>query len=126
MSLKNYYHIYDISQIKTYVNRKGTNIIKFGAKWCKPCVEIEPWYKSISKSYPNVRFISIDYNNSTKPAFRAYKIKGMPTFIGPSADEPSGGTLRFSGHWILTNVFATQADILTSTLSKPTFVNSSH
>ena len=82
MSLKNYYHIYDISQIKTYVNRKGTNIIKFGAKWCKPCVEIESWYKSISKSYPNVRFISIDYNNSTKPAFRAYKIKGMPTFIG--------------------------------------------
>ncbi|MCD9638093.1 hypothetical protein HAX54_021802, partial [Datura stramonium] len=23
-----------------------------------------------------------------------------------------GGTLRFSGHWILTNVFVTQADIL--------------
>ena len=32
-------------------------------------------------------------------------------------DEPSGGTLRFSGHWILTNVFVTQADILTSVLS---------
>jgi hypothetical protein len=29
-------------------------------------------------------------------------------------DEPSEGTLRFSGHWILTNVFATQTDILTS------------
>ena len=24
--------------------------------------------------------------------------------------EPCGGTLRFSGHWILTNVFVTQAD----------------
>ena len=34
----------------------------------------------------------------------------------PPADEPSGGNLRFSGHWILTNVFATQADILTSCL----------
>ena len=32
-------------------------------------------------------------------------------------DEPSGGTQRFSGHWILTNVFVTQADILTSALS---------
>ena len=32
-------------------------------------------------------------------------------------DEPSGGTLRFSGHWILTNVFVTQTDILTSVLS---------
>ena len=43
----------------------------------------------------------------------------------PSADEPSGGNLRFSGHWILTNVFATQADILTSILSTPTYVNAS-
>jgi hypothetical protein len=43
----------------------------------------------------------------------------------PSADEPSEGNLRFSGHWILTNVFATQADILTSASSTSTFVNAS-
>ncbi|KAI9117957.1 hypothetical protein K1719_011099 [Acacia pycnantha] len=30
-----------------------------------------------------------------------------------SVGEPCGGTLRFSGHWILTNVCVTQADILT-------------
>ena len=35
----------------------------------------------------------------------------------PSMDEPCEGTLRFSGHWILTNVCVTQADILTSALS---------
>jgi hypothetical protein len=28
----------------------------------------------------------------------------------PPMDEPCGGTLRFSGHWILTNVFVTQAN----------------
>ena len=43
----------------------------------------------------------------------------------PSMDEPSGGTLRFSGHWILTNVCVTQADILTSALSTLTFVYAS-
>jgi hypothetical protein len=32
-------------------------------------------------------------------------------------DEPCEGTLRFSGHWILTNVCVTQADILTSASS---------
>ena len=37
----------------------------------------------------------------------------------PSLDEPTEGTLRFSGHWILTNVCVTQADILTSALSTP-------
>lgn len=40
-------------------------------------------------------------------------------------DEPSGGTLRFSGHWILTNVFVTQADILASVLSILTLVKTS-
>ncbi|KAA0065413.1 putative signal anchor [Cucumis melo var. makuwa] len=35
----------------------------------------------------------------------------------PSVDEPCGGTLRISGHWILTNVCVTQADSLTSVSS---------
>ena len=43
----------------------------------------------------------------------------------PPMDEPCGGTLRFSGHWILTNVFVTQANILTSTQSTNTYVNAS-
>ena len=43
----------------------------------------------------------------------------------PSMDEPSGGTLRFSGHWILTNVCVTQADILTSASSTLTYINAS-
>ena len=40
----------------------------------------------------------------------------------PPMDEPCGGTLRFSGHWILTNVFVTQANILAGTLSTNTYV----
>ena len=40
-------------------------------------------------------------------------------------DEPSGGTLRFSGHWILTNVFVTQIYILTTHSSTPTSVRAS-
>jgi hypothetical protein len=40
-------------------------------------------------------------------------------------DEPCGGTLRFSGHWILTNVFVTQADILTSDSSTLAYANAS-
>jgi|SRR4051794_25101923 hypothetical protein len=43
----------------------------------------------------------------------------------PSMDEPSGGTLRFSGHWILTNVCVTQADILTSASSTLPYGNAS-
>ena len=40
-------------------------------------------------------------------------------------DEPSGGTLRFSGHGILTHVFVTQADILTSASSTLIYMKTS-
>jgi hypothetical protein len=40
-------------------------------------------------------------------------------------DEPSGGTLRFTGYWILTNIFVTQAYILTSVSSIHTYVKTS-
>jgi hypothetical protein len=40
-------------------------------------------------------------------------------------DEPCGGNLRVSEHWILTNVFATQSDILTSISSIPAFAGTS-
>ena len=43
----------------------------------------------------------------------------------PPMDEPCGGTLRFSGHWILTNVFVTQADILTSLPSTDAYARAS-
>ena len=68
-----------------------------------------------NKQYRNINLLSIDY---------AISLTLGPD--SPSADEPSGGTLRFSGHWILTNVFATQANILTSTLSTPASANASN
>ncbi|PPS07119.1 hypothetical protein GOBAR_AA13524 [Gossypium barbadense] len=43
----------------------------------------------------------------------------------PSMDELYGGTLGFSGHWILTNVCVTQADILASTSSTPAHTGAS-
>ncbi|KAK9080969.1 hypothetical protein Scep_031002 [Stephania cephalantha] len=43
----------------------------------------------------------------------------------PPVDEPCGGTLRFSGHWILTNVCVTQADSLASASSTPARANAS-
>ena len=44
----------------------------------------------------------------------------------PTVDEPCCGTLRFTGHWILTNVFVTQANILTSATSTNPYRKASH
>ena len=43
----------------------------------------------------------------------------------PSADEPSGGNLGFSGYRIPTYIFVTQADILTSASSISAYANTS-
>ena len=43
----------------------------------------------------------------------------------PSVDEPCGGTLGFSGYRILTYIFVTQADILTSASSISAYANTS-
>ena len=43
----------------------------------------------------------------------------------PSADEPSEGNLKFSGYRILTYIFVTQADILTSVSSISASANTS-
>ena len=63
------------------------------------------------KSSRNINLLAIDYT-------RSFALSPD----SPPAEEPSEGTLWFSGHWILTDVFATQAGILASTLSICTFV----
>lgn len=47
----------------------------------------------------------------------AYAFRPELRFRLTPADEPARGNLRFTVHWILTNVFATYADILTSASS---------
>ena len=60
-----------------------------------------------NKQYRNINLLTISY------------ARGLTLGADlPPAEEPSRGTLGFSEHWILTNVFATQADILTSTRTK--------
>lgn len=83
MSLGNYKNITEIEQMKKISGMKNKIIIvKFGAKWCEPCKFIEPWFKSISKSHPDVIFGTIDHNDKLKNVFNAYRIKVFPTFIG--------------------------------------------
>ena len=70
----------------------------------------------------------LSLNNGTRILTRYPSTTLFSLALGPdlpSADEPSGGNLGFSGHQILTDVFATQANILTSVSSTPVFTNAS-
>jgi len=75
------------------------------------------------ESGPKVRLKSVvDGQQVNIPVLIIAGIEGPDS---PSVDEPCGGNLRFSEHWILTNVFATQSDILTSISSIPAFASTS-
>ncbi|GJX71498.1 hypothetical protein Tco_0308669, partial [Tanacetum coccineum] len=86
--------------------------------------------KEVIQPHLPVRLPCYDFTPVTSPAFgipllavkvmtsgmaSSHSVTGGPD--SPSMDEPCGGTLRFSGHWILTNVCITHADILASASS---------
>ena len=71
---------------------------------------------------------SLSINNGTGILTRCPSTTLFSLALGPdlpSADEPSGGNLGFSGYRILTYIFVTQADILTSASSISAFANTS-
>ena len=72
---------------------------------------------------PSVPFISSTGILTCLPSTTPFGLALGPD--SPPMDEPCGGTLRFSGHWILTNVFVTQADILTPKVSTNAYAKAS-
>ena len=87
-------------------------------------ISIEIQYRPIS-TYSVLRY-QTEYSTGILTCFPSTTPVGLA--LGPdspSMDEPSGGILRFSGHWILTNVCVTQADILTSASSTVTYITAS-
>lgn len=66
-------------------------ILKFGAKWCKPCQRIKSFIADIVERLPdNVQFYEIDINESVELylGFKSKKmIKGVPTILGFSGDS---------------------------------------
>ena len=74
-------------------------------------VDLESPYHALLGRLALAKFMA-----TTHMAYLKMKMPGPP-----SVDEPCGGNLGFSGHWILTNVFVTQADILASASSTPAF-----
>lgn len=62
------------SEWKKRVLEKGTRhprvVVDFFASWCPPCRMIAPVFVSLSKDYPNVKFIKIDVDESKAIASR--------------------------------------------------------
>ena len=71
-------------------------ILKFSAKWCKPCQIINPIFEKLAtnKDYRNIQFVKVDVNKATDLSNK-FKINSYPTFI--IIDSKQIELERFSG-----------------------------
>lgn len=68
-------------------------ILKFGAKWCRPCAAIDPAFHSIAKANtnPHLHFLKVDVDAS--PALATlYGVKAFPTFAAVSSAGVGDGS----------------------------------
>ncbi len=53
-------------------------LVDFGAKWCPPCVKMNPILAMFSKHMPNVKIVKIDADKD-KELCETFRIKTLPT-----------------------------------------------
>ena len=87
----------EFKNIRANLTEEETLILKFGAKWCKPCQHIKPFIESIVKKLPsNVKYYEIDIDESVELylAFKSKKmIKGVPTLLSFSGNSDNEGLI---------------------------------
>ena len=54
-------------------------VLKFGAKWCGPCVRIAPEFDELAKRHAHINFVSIDVDKH-RPLMRIHKVQSIPRF----------------------------------------------
>ena len=64
--------------LKKYINENM--IIKFYAKWCSTCDEMDSDYNKLKKVYPNIIFSQINIDEEEDLSER-FNIKKLPTII---------------------------------------------
>ena len=60
--------------------KSTTSIIKFSAKWCRPCKTITPIYCALSDEFSKINFYEVDVDEIDDISSK-YNISSLPTFI---------------------------------------------
>lgn len=76
----------------------GKSVVKYGAKWCYPCRQIEPLFDRLAQKYPYIKFLSVDVDLvdhehtfvATVPTFKFFnegKEQETLTFAGANGNK---------------------------------------
>jgi thioredoxin 1 len=55
-------------------------VIKMGASWCRPCLQLKPIFDDVVKDIPDIKVVEIDVEEHPDIASN-YKVKSIPTVI---------------------------------------------
>ncbi|TKY71575.1 Thioredoxin protein CXXS1 [Spatholobus suberectus] len=61
-------------------NRNCLVVVHFTASWCMPSVAMNPVFKELASSYPEVLFLTVDVDEVKEVATKM-DVKAMPTFL---------------------------------------------
>jgi len=65
----------------------GINIIKFSAKWCRPCKKITPIIDKLEEELPKANFYNVDIGTSNDIA-TAFNISSIPSILILNGNKP--------------------------------------
>jgi len=74
------HHLVDSSNLSKFIDQNIVPcVLKFGAKWCGPCVKTAPAFDALAVKYEHINFVSIDVDKH-RPLMRIHKISSIPRF----------------------------------------------
>ncbi|BDC34099.1 hypothetical protein Noda2021_00570 [Candidatus Dependentiae bacterium Noda2021] len=78
--------------------QKGNVILKYTADWCPACQMVKEDFETLSNSYPDIYFASVDVTANPDLA-NNNNVSGLPTFVfiknGVEVDREEGGPENF-------------------------------
>ena len=80
---------YTLDELSAFLSEAPQlTVVKFGAKWCLPCQQFNPYFESLAfelhSSKWNVKFVCVDKQDDTDDTddiFDFYKITKLPTVL---------------------------------------------
>ena len=55
-------------------------VIKMGASWCRPCLQLKPIFDDVVKDIPDIKVVEIDVEACPDIA-SSYKIRAVPSIV---------------------------------------------
>lgn len=70
-----------VSELNKLLKKPSTlTIVDFFATWCPPCRAIEPIFKGLAESLPEIQFVKVNVDKAQALSSN-YGVTAMPTFV---------------------------------------------